>query len=182
MMNCQQNVNYSSRRQSIHANEEAESEGFTPGNIYLIKQGVLSAYYKDTEIYMLQDYDIFLPEFIPNEDIGDITSEFNYSIKFSLHVQVFTPDQLAKLLENRSDLIQLLIEINSLQQFLCLQTIAVLSPVEERSSPKFEAIKSGEIIIQEDDDALPSINWKDFENDIPREVAYKLKDYDLRKV
>jgi len=37
-------------------------------------------------------------------------------------------------------------------------------------------------LIQADDDALPNIHWRDFENDIPKEFAYTLKDYDLRKV
>ena len=137
----------------LHANEDALSEGFDPDNIYFIKQGVLSAYYQETEIYMLQDHDIFLPEFIPKIKNDEANSDLNYSIKFSLHVQVFTPHQLSEVLEGRADLVQLWIEINSLQQFLCNQTIAVLSPVEERSSPKFECINAGETIIHEDADA-----------------------------
>ena len=137
----------------ISVSEDAQSVGFDPSKIYFIKQGVLAVYHQDAELYMLQDGDIFLPEFISKLNVKESDFEFNYTIKFSLHVEEFSPIQLRKLLEDRSDLIQLWIEINSLQQFLCHQTMAVLSPDDGQSTPKFESVSAGDIIIQENDDA-----------------------------
>jgi hypothetical protein len=139
--------------QVLQVNEDASVEGFDPGKIYFIKQGVLAAYFQDTELYMLQDGDIFLPEFIPETPSDENKSDFNYTIKFALHVQVFTPSQLSAHLDGHADAIQLWIEITSLQQFLCHQTMAALAPAEQRPTPTFESISAGDTIIHEDDDA-----------------------------
>jgi len=135
---------------------DVQTTGFSPKNVYFIKDGNVIVEYDEKELFIFEGGDIILP-YSP-EEYEEVC--LYYSVKSDVEISCISLDNLFTIMSKQSSLISLWFSINTLNQLQLIQMIGVLTRKEERANPGFGRFKAGMEIIKEGDaaDYVYSIN------------------------
>jgi len=128
---------------------DVQTAGFSPENIYFLKDGNVTLEYDEKDLFIFEGGDIILP-YSP-EKYEEVS--IYYTVKSEVEILSISLDDLFTVMNKDSSLISLWLSINTLNQLQFNQMIGVLTKKEERANPGFGRFKAGMEIIKEGDDA-----------------------------